>query len=683
MYGTVPTYHSPRARLCQTIYNPNFQYNMLRRTTRWLAYILAATTLVSVVFIIMFDWNWLRQPIARVVTEQTGRTLEINGDLNVKLGWPLTRIQVTDVTFANPAWAKQPLMFAIKQIDADIVVPQLFKRHFVLSAVRLRQPNVYIEESRDGRKNWLFDRQQRDDKAQIEIKRLVLDNGHIEYASPLRNISLKATLSTQQVNPKNAASTDIIVFTAQGRFKDFPLKASGSGGSVLTLSDEATPYPLNIDTRIGHTRLRAVGTVTSLLRWTAVDLNLTLSGASLDQLYPLIGIALPRTPAYLTKGHLMHLAQQWRYEKFTGRIGKSDIAGNFQVERSGKRPFLQGNLTMQLLDLADLGALVGMGSSTTGARPDQKPDDTTQQTTEQQSTNVSKQRDVLPKLPFRTGRWSSVDADVKIRAKRIQRARALPIENLATRIQMRDAVITLAPLNFGVAGGILAGAITLNGQHDPIQARVKLGARKIMLNKLFPTVKLTKTSIGQVNGEADLTGTGNAVDKMLASANGKLALVVEGGEISKLMLETIGLHLWEMLQLKITGDKAIKINCAVADFGVKQGVMQINTLVLDTQITTITGRGNIDLKQETLNLDLQPHTKVFSPLALRSPIYIRGSFAKPQASIDKTKVALRGAGALILGAINPFLTLIPLIDSGPGKNSECGRLIHQAQQPRR
>ena len=50
---------------------------------------------------------------------------------------------------------------------------------------------LYIEESRDGRKNWLLDRQQRDDKAQIEIKRLVLDNGHLEYESPLRYTSLK------------------------------------------------------------------------------------------------------------------------------------------------------------------------------------------------------------------------------------------------------------------------------------------------------------------------------------------------------------------------------------------------------------------------------------------------------------------------------------------------------------
>ena len=131
---------------------------------------------------------------------------------------------------------------------------------------------------------------------------------------------------------------------------------------MLTLSDESTPYQLNIDTSIGHTRLRAKGTVTSLLRWTAADLNLTLSGASLDQLYPLIGIALPRTPAYLSTGHLTHHAQNWHYEKFTGRVGKSDIAGSLQIERGGKRPFLRGNVNMQLLDLADLGALMGKGS---------------------------------------------------------------------------------------------------------------------------------------------------------------------------------------------------------------------------------------------------------------------------------------------------------------------------------
>jgi len=651
---------------------------MSRRILRWLGYILAAIAIIVVVLVIFFDWNWLRHPIERVVTEKTGRALVINGNLNVKLGWPVTRVQVTDITFANPAWAKQPLMFTIKRVDGGIRLPELFRRQFWLSTVRLTQPEVFLEQSLDGRKNWLLDRNQTDEKSQVKIDRIVLDNGHISYTDPLRNTHIQAALSTRQTLSQGTVSADI-VFDARGDYKGLPLTASGSGGTILALSDETTPYPIDIKASIGHTRVHATGTVTSLTRFSAADLNMMLSGASLDQLYPLIGIALPRTPTYSTQGHLLHDARRWRYEKFTGRMGKSDVAGNMQVDGGGKRPFLQGNLTFQLLDLADLGAPIGVSNQNKGKVPIPGPATPTRQTMPAASAAASNKRDVLPALPFRTERWNSVDADVRIEAKRIQRARALPIENLVTRVRMNDSVLTLDPLKFGVAGGTLAGAITLNGQHDPIQAGLNIHARKLLLNQLFPTIKLSKTSIGQINGDFDLRGTGSAVGQMLASADGKVVLLIDGGEISKLMMETIGLHLWEILQLKITGDKVIKLNCALADFDVKKGVMQTRTMLLDTQITTITGSGDINLAQETLNLDLTPHTKVISPLALRSPIYIRGKFAKPQVSVDKTRLALRGAGAIALGVINPFLAIIPLVDTGPGKNSECGRLIHAAQ----
>lgn len=623
---------------------------------------MAAIAVAIIILVIFFDWNWLRHPIERFVTEKTGRALIINGNLDVKLGWPLTRIQVADVTFANPAWAKQPLMFTVKRMDGNFSLPELFKRQFRVFTVNLKQPQVFLELSPDGRKNWLLDRNQQDENAQVKINRIVLDNGHINYTDTRHDTDIQSALSTRQTTPSGAASANIS-FTAQGRYQGLPLIASGNGGTVLALNDMTVPYPLNVDIQLGHTKLHAVGTVTSLTHFSAVDLNMTLKGDSLDQLYPLIGIAFPSTPAYLTQGHLLHNAQQWRYEKFTGRIGKSSLAGNIQVDRAGKRPFLRGDLTFQLLDLADLGSPIGMSNKNKGKMP----------------VTTANKRDVLPELPFRTERWSSADADVKIQAKRIQRARSLPIENLVVHLKMNNSVLTLDPLKLGVAGGTLAGSITLNGQHDPIHAQVKIHARKMLLNQLFPTIKLTKTSIGQVNGEFDLNGNGNAVSQMLAGANGKVTLIVDGGEISKLMLETMGLHLWEILQLKITGDKVIKLNCAVADFDVRKGVMQTQNIVLDTEITTIIGRGEVNLAEETLNLDLQPHTKVFSPLALRSPIYIRGKFAKPEVSLDKTKLVLRSTTAIILGALNPFLTILPLLDTGPGKSSECGRLIEEAQ----
>ena len=652
---------------------------MLRRTLKWLGYGLATFIILVTILLLFFDWNWLRHPIEKVVTDKTGRALLIKGNINVHLGWPLVQVEMNDVTFANPAWATQPLMFTLKRLDGSLSVWQLLKHQIWMPVIRLEQPRIFFEQNPDGRKNWLLDRNQQDENAQVKIGHLLLDDGQISYLDPLHRTQIQASLSTRNNLSNNAAAN--IVFAATGRIKDLPLIASGSGGPVLTLNDATTPYPLTIDASLGSTHLHAAGTITSLTQFSAADLDLTLRGASLDKLYPLIGIALPRTAAYSTQGHLLHNGKQWRYDKFVGHIGKSDVTGNFQVDLRGKRPFLEGNLTSQLLDFADLGSLVGMNTPSTLSNSDNSTPTATTKINPTATTTRANKHHVLPKLPFRTNRWNSADADVTIRAKRILRARALPIDNLIARIQMHDSILSLNPLDFGVAGGILAGTISLNGQSDPIHAEAHLHARKLRLNQLFPTIKLTKTSIGQINGDFDLSANGNAVDQMLASANGKMAVVIDSGEISKLMLETIGLHLWEILEVKITGDSLIKLNCAVADFDVHQGVLQTKTMILDTQISTITGTGDINMAQETLHLDLEPHTKIISPLALRSPIYIRGSFAKPVVSLDKTKLVLRSASAVVLGLVNPLLAIIPLVDTGPGENSQCGKLIKKARQP--
>jgi AsmA protein len=272
-----------------------------------------------------------------------------------------------------------------------------------------------------------------------------------------------------------------------------------------------------------------------------------------------------------------------------------------------------------------------------------------------------------------------VDAEITWNAKAIRRAKELPLEDLAVHLSLRDSVLKLDPLSFGFAGGRLSGVISLDGRKEPIQAHLQVRARKLLVAQLFPAFELTKTGIGQINGEFDLTGKGNSVGRMLASANGKAGLVVSGGEISRLMMEKIGLHLWEILQLNIRGDQLVKLHCGVADFDVTNGNMRAEALIFDTAVTTIIGTGSINLDEEKLDLTLNQKTKNTSPLALRSPIYVRGSFARPDVQVDKGRVALRAIGAVALGLANPLLALIPLIDAGPGKDSDCQILIREAR----
>ncbi len=663
------------------------------RLIKWIAGLILLPVLAAVLFVAIYGWNWLRAPIERMTLEKTGRELVIAGDLKLHLGWPLPRIRAEAVRFANPSWAKEKQMIVADSVEATLDLPQLLQRNIYLPEVRLSRPVVFLERGSGERRNWLLDLEQQDDEARIRIGRLLLDNGRLGYDDAAAKTSIRADLSTSNDaepanDPKaandakaanNAKAGAGLSFAATGKYKGLSLVAKGSGGPVLALRDEATPYPLTAEIAVGPTSAKLSGTITSLLKISAMDMRLVLRGANLADLYPLLGIAFPQTRAYATEGRIVHSELSWRYEKFSGRIGASDIAGTIQVDTGGRRPSMKGDLVSGLLDFADLGPLIGArpGSVQAARQPDAASAEVVAATPAQERRAQAR---VLPDMPFKTERWDSVDAEITLKAKTIRRPKQLPIENLDVHLSLRDAVLTLAPLSFGVAGGRLNAVISLDGRKQPIQASAQIQARKMRIAKLFPTLEMRRASIGEVNGEFDLAGSGNTVASMLASSRGKASLVVANGEISRMMMEQVGLHLWEMLVLKVTGDKPVKLRCAVADFSVKGGVMHADALIFDTEVTTILGTGSIDLGQEKLDLTLNQKTKRTSPVALSSPIYVRGSFARPEVELDKGRIAVRGLGAIALGLINPLLALIPLVDAGPGADSDCGQLVREARK---
>ena len=645
----------------------------------------------SFIFILLFGWNWMRQPIEQYTLHKTGRVLAIKGDLTLGYHWPLPRITAKDVSFANPAWASEPMLFEARSTEIDLDLWKLLQGQFVFPLVHLANPAVFLERHPDGRKSWLLDLGQTDEDARIQISRVTLDTGKLGYDDAAQKTRIRVDVSS--ISSPQAASAYALAFTANGQFKGSALTAKGSGGQAIAIRDETTPYPLKVEAAIGRTQLNAEGTATGLLKLSTLDMKLALRGDNLDQLFPIIGIATPRTRPYAVEGRLQRAGDEWNYRDFKGRFGQSDIAGSAKVLVAGQRPMVVANLTSNVLDIDDLGPLIGARPGSVKAARDaaQGAPDNGKNSTENsvvagvdaaaapQPAATSARMRVLPDLPFNTARWSSLDAEVNLAAKTIRRAAALPLENLRVHMLLRDAVVTMDPLDFGVAGGHLNALITLDGRKRPIQATARIKAQKLLIAKLFPASQLNKASIGQVNGVFDLKGSGDSVGRMLATSEGKIGLVAAGGQISRLMMEKAGLHLWEMLQLNLSGDQLIELRCAVADFDVKAGILRPNALVLDTQVTTIMGTGSIDLAREQLDLTLSQKTKNTSPLALRSPIIIRGSFVNPVVGVDKGKLVARALGAVTLGLLNPLLALIPLVDPGPGKDSDCAPLLSAAK----
>ncbi len=452
-----------------------------------------------------------------------------------------------------------------------------------------------------------------------------------------------------------------------GRYKNVPISGTGKVGGVLAIQDTSQPFPLQADVKAGDTRLAIVGTLTDPRHLAALDLRLWLQGTSMSHLYQLTGITLPDTPPYATEGRLIGNfkpnASTFRYENFNGRVGGSDLGGTLTWAQREPRPKLSGELVSNLLQFSDLAPVIGADS----AASKKKRGDTTRQPPDR----------VLPVAAFRTERWSAIDADVKFTGRKLIKSADLPITNLYTHILMQDGVLTLEPLQFGVAGGTLATNAHLDGSRTPLKGRFTLAARHLKLKQLFPTQKVMQSAFGEINGDASLSATGNSPAALAATSTGEVKALITNGRISRLLMEAAGLNVANVVYEKLFGNRHVNINCAAIDFVATDGMLDPKVFALDTDDALINVDGPINLRDESLDLKIHPHTKGFRIFSLRSPLYAKGTFKNPKVGVDAGALALRAGAMVGLGLINPFAALIPLIAPSNNRDVPCSELFGQ------
>ncbi|CAN7460571.1 AsmA family protein [Pseudoduganella sp. LjRoot289] len=647
---------------------------------------LIAVPAIALVVLLNVDWNRARPWLNEKTSEAIGRPFAIQGSLALtwekqivpererswrdRLPWP--HLVAKDVHIGNPAGMAPAEMASVDEFSFSLNPFALLAKEISIPVLRFEGPTVLLQRTPDGANNWTFEKKDRPSPWRLDLQRVVFNKGTVHYKDALAKADVTANVDTLNADPAYG-----VAWKLKGSWHDAPVTGGGKAGAVLSLRQQTTPYPIAADVTLGGTRIAVEGTLTKPTALAALDMRLKLSAPSMARLYGLTGIVLPETPPFTTSGHLSASlgkdSGHYIYDKFTGKVGSSDIAGHLEYkQKEGSRPrgYLSGNVQSHLLQFADLAPLVGADS------------------------NASKQArglpavqpagKVLPVERFRTERWSSIDADVKFKADRIVREKQLPIARLVTDIHLKDGVIALTPLNFDWAGGTMASNVKLDGSgktsKDAIRAELKASARHLKLKELFPTLDGLKASVGEINGDASLSATGNSVATLLAASNGEVKALINQGSISKLLLEQMGLNLGNVVLTTLTGDKQVKLNCMAADFVVSNGLAQTRQFIVDTEDATINVGGSINLASEQLNLVLKPDSKGLRIITLRAPLYVKGTFKDPDVSVDKGVLAMKAGGAVALAvAAAPVAALLPLINTGPGKDSECARLLAQAR----
>jgi len=626
----------------------------------------AALTLFVLVaaLLLVVQSAWVRGIAERQIEKLTGREVSI-GRLDIDLRRCL-RIEADEVRIGNPDWAEREHLLNARHVSACLAWLPLLTGTARVKSAALIDAELNLERDSQGRATWAIGAEQKEEKDEPPpiINNVRLSNVLIHF----RDAGLGAELQLR-AEGGTPEQPDVAV-RAQGRVHETDVHAVLHSPAALP-SPEA-PVMVSLALTLDRTTAAVAGRLTSL-GIDGLDMQLSIAGDSLAALNKLGKIELPDTPPYALRGRLRNRARDhWQVDGLAGRYGDSDVAGHFALELRETRPFFSGEFDVKLLDLDDVLPLVG-------AAPKTGPGETASAAQRAKAQTQKRDDTIFPDKPLSFTALDILDADVRFRAEQVRRPDAVPINALAGHLTVDNGTVRVQPLDFEVAGGKVATALLLEGRAKPPRASASMDVRQVNLAKLLPDLQKEDVAVGTLYGRGRIEGHGASVAKLLGSADGDVTLMVDGGEMSALVLEAAGLDIAEVVKFLTIKGKPVPLRCAILDLHIENGLAQSELFVLDTDDTVFIGEGHVNFANEEIDVTIHPRPKDESILALRTPLHLSGTLADPSAGIKGGKLAAKGVAAVALGLVNPLLAILPLIETGPGQDSDCGQFSRRAQ----
>jgi hypothetical protein len=462
----------------------------------------------------------------------------------------------------------------------------------------------------------------------------------------------------------------------KGTLNKRAFQMNASGGPLINV-DRDTPYPFKMDVSSDTTHVAATATIRHPFDLGQLDGNVSFAGANLADLYYLTGIAFPRTGPYRLAARFAREGTTYRLMDMAGTVGNSDLEGDMTVDAHMGRPFLTAGMRSRRLDFVDLGPLIGGAPSRAKLAQAAAKAGIPAPTAEAQIIVAKNQQYLLPDVPLAVDRVNQMDANIHYKAQSIQ-SQDFPLRNFELTMTIDHGVIKANPVSFSLTQGKIAGSVTIDARKKTPAVSADIRLRDIKLEQ-FVAKQKDKSSMleGTVDARAVLSGTGGSVHKAMSTANGDVRLIVPGGAIRQQFAELLGISVDRAFLL--SGNDQTNIRCVVADFGARNGVMTARSLVFDTDVMNVTGKGNVDMRNEHVDMQLSGHPKKLTFFRLRAPISVSGPINSPNVGIVSGAIPAQAGAAVVLGIVaTPFAAIIPFVDPGLAKDANCMALEHAA-----
>lgn len=338
--------------------------------------LVALAGIAAVVAIRSIDLEKIKTMLAGQVQAATGRTLAINGPVDIELGL-VPRLVVNEVSLSNPPKSSRPEMVRIKRFEMEVAIAPLLDRQLQVNRLVLNSPDIIIETEGKGPGNLDFTAPggakpqetatgpaKESSGFSLAFNEVRVENATITWLdrdSKKSEIVALKTFTLQQ----DKANVSLLAINLAATARELPIELRGTMGGVETLL-AGKPWPLHVEGSVKGIRLKADGQIADMKAMKGIDLRLSAQGGELAEVLRLTGVQPDGLPPLLgpftVGGKLYQEGTKLALSAVDVQLGMPELA---TLRASGEVKDLTGNLTPALqiqADCANPAALVKLAA---------------------------------------------------------------------------------------------------------------------------------------------------------------------------------------------------------------------------------------------------------------------------------------------------------------------------------
>jgi len=631
--------------------------------------LLIAAVVAVVAILSNLDFNEYKGLIAEKAKEATGRTLTIDGNLDLEISLS-PKIAVSGVTFENAAWGSRPAMMTVDTFKAEVELLPLLSSEIRIKRVILMGLDVLAETDSSGTGNWVFtptgssagaaesetsteDSSSSGGGALPVVEEVRIEDVRVTYKDGVAGTETVIELERMDLSASGANAPLDLSFAAV--FNDERIEGNGQLGSIETLMSGGKPFPISLNIAALGSVIDVTGAIANIKAQKGIDLKLNVIGADLAATaargVKLAGQAetppLAANP-YTIAARVSDIAGGYAIDGLGVTIGNTDLSGALSVKLDGPRPALKADLTSRRFDLDDLivRASDGAGASEAASASSESTS---------ASTDASGKQRVFPDDPLPLDGLKAADAAIKLSIDELIAA-PWTLTAVGVDVKLNNGSLMIAPFTANAFEGTIGGNIALDASKATPTLTMATVVRGLDYGKLSTFIlKEEKAMVhGKLDLDVDLQGAGGSVRALMASLNGNLRAVTENGRLDSAILNIVSGDVMSAIPLFGDSKDDKTIECGVVEFNITKGQAAAKYLLFETGGLSVVGEGGMNLAEEELALLFDPRAKKASLVNMAEvPVAVKGTFAAPEFVPDATAIAgnLLGTASTIGAAI--------------------------------